>query len=128
MKLKLNNGTEFGILCVNGSTRYYQSAQRDSLEIHVTKSTMPFAELDKLFADKVNTSKITIVDGENTYLHEDYTLRVSMELKPVEIEPATTMSQAVTEERIIITMAQMTFIEKQLERLGIESSIQQPSL
>ncbi len=118
MKLTLNNGTELDIIVANGSSRYFQGENRDSLEFQLSKSIpQTFEELDELFSNPSNTSKITLSEGETSYIHDNYTLKVQMALMPVVIMPATDTEPEVVEERYSIIMAQKTYKEIQLESL-----------
>lgn len=118
MRLTLNNGTELDIIIANGSSRYHQGENRDSLEFQLSKSIpQTFEELDELFSNPSNTSKITLSEGETSYIHDNYTLKVQMALIPVVITPATDTEPEITEERYSIIMAQKTYKEIQLESL-----------
>ncbi|MBN7773139.1 hypothetical protein [Clostridium aminobutyricum] len=125
MKIKLNDNTELNVIQVNGGGRYFQGQNRDSLEFVFAKDAYTFTELEALFADKTKTEKVTTIDDADTEnpvtlgVYDDYVLRVSMELKPVVITLATTETPEVTEERITVVMAQLTYIEKQLAKLGL---------
>lgn len=134
MKIKLKDNTELNVIQVNGGNVYYQNTNRDSLEFIFKKGDYLFDQLDTLFADSDKTSKITVIGsemqsnekGEQTetpvqYIYDNYSLRISMEMKPVIITPATSTEAEVTEERIMITMAQLTLIEKKLMELGMIS-------
>lgn len=118
MRLTLNNNTELDIIVANGGSRYYQGENRDSLEFQLAK-TIPqtFEELDELFSNPNNTSKITLSEGETSYIHDNYTLKVQTALIPVVIMPATDTEPEVIEERYSIVMAQKTYKEIQLESL-----------
>ncbi|MBN7773154.1 hypothetical protein [Clostridium aminobutyricum] len=125
MKIKLNDNTELNVIQVNGSSRYFQGSNRDSLEFVFAKDAYTFTELEALFAERTKTAKVTTLDDTDTEnpvelgAFDDYTLRASMELKPVIVTPATTEIPEVTEERIFVVMAQLTYIEKQLNKLGV---------
>lgn len=117
MKVILNNGTELEAIMVNGQNRYFQGANRDSLEFQFAKDVVTFEQLDTLFKEAENTCRITLQQGEEKYLQENYTLRVSMGLAPIVITPATGTEPEVTEERYSVTMAQKTYAELQQEAL-----------
>lgn len=117
MIIKLNNGTELEAIQVNGQTRYFQEANRDSLEFQFAKTAVTFEQLDTLFAESENTKRIVLQNGEENYLHENYSLRVSLSLAPVIIDPATSTEPAVTEERYSVVMAQKSYAEMQQESL-----------
>ena len=136
MKIKLNDNTELNAICINGKSSYYQGLNRNALEFVFTKGDYTFDELDALFADNEKTNKITITGTETQttvgeggeevqtevpvqYVYNDYSLRVSMEMRPVVITPETSTEPEVTEERIMVTMAQLSLIETKLITLGL---------
>lgn len=113
MQLKFSDSTVLDVLAVNGKSTYFQGAQRDSLEIQIAKSAITFDALDAL-TSAANTAHLTLIDGDKQYVHDNYSLRVSLALRPVEITPATADSPAVTEDRLVVTLAQLTYTELQL--------------
>lgn len=115
MILELNNKNQLNVITVNGSSRFFQGQNRDSLEIQVAKTETTFDELDNLFANNENTSKIKLMNENQEFIYNDYTLRVEMSLKPIVISQSTSTEQEVTEERYSIVLAQKTYIEKQLD-------------
>lgn len=117
MKVNLNNGTELEAIVVNGSTRHFQGASRDSLEFQFASNSVTFEQLDTLFAQESNTSRITLVNGETSYLHENYSLRVSMGFAPIVVAIATDTTAEVTENRFTVVMAQKTYKEIQSDAL-----------
>lgn len=113
MKIKINE-TELNILVVNAYTQYIQGFQRDVLDFHIEKGLYSFEELENLFTAE-NTDKIYIVTEEGTqYLHESYTLRVSISL---EKDFTQTQQEAQNQEYISVKMAQKTYQEKAVEQL-----------
>lgn len=121
MKIKLSDNTELNILCIRGDHVYYQNATRDALEITFKKSDYSIEELDILFSSSVLTSKITAVnpDTGTESVYDNYQLKTSIRIEPVVITPGTVDTPAVTEEQVTVTMAQLTYIEKQLQKLGV---------
>lgn len=123
MQIKFADETAMDCIQVNGRKQYYQGAERDTLEFVFAKSA-GFDALDAAFADEAKTASITIindVDAENPEIgvYDGYTLRMSMRMEPVVITPGTMEAPAVTEDRIMVVMAQLTYIERQLKALGI---------
>lgn len=118
MIIKLNNGTELQGIVANGSTRHFQGANRDSIEFQLPK-TLPitFDELDALFSNSSNTSKIKIATDTAEYIHDNYSLKVSIGLIPVVIQSATDTQEEVVEERYSVVMAQKTYKEIQMDSL-----------
>lgn len=112
MKIKLANGTELNPLSAVGEKRFVQGAERDSISFVFPVETS-LDELDAIFTAK-NCEKIVISDGEEEFLHNAYTIRVELKREPVEIEPATESTDAIYENRVIVNMAQRTYMESQL--------------
>ena len=111
------DGTALDVAKIDGQTIYHQGAQRDSLEIQITKGTISFDDLDALTTDSAKTDRLTIVtqegDTQEQAVYGHYAIRTALELKPVTIIPATVESPAVTEDRLCVTLAQLTYAEVQ---------------
>ncbi|MDD4565739.1 MAG: hypothetical protein PHE79_09745 [Eubacteriales bacterium] len=125
-QITLSNGTTIDVVQINGQSRFFQGANRDTLEFHFVKSGNSFDNLDALFT-ATNTARI-IVSGEPVpdgnggvtipqYFYDDYSLRAGMALIPIVVTPADGTNPEVTEERYTVTMAQKTYTEKQMESL-----------
>lgn len=117
MIVRLNDNTELEAIQINGYTHYFQGQNRDSLEFQFSKETVSFDDLNIIFKEAENTKTITLIRGDEIYLHENYSLRVSLSLSPVIIVPATSTDTEVTEERYSVVMAQKTYAELQQEAL-----------
>ena len=116
MTIKLVNGVELTPILVTGASSYVQGAKRDTLTF-IFSATEDMAVLDEAFA-ATNCESITIVgnDGSES-IHKAYTIRHELKKATVEVTPATAESEAVTEERITVSMAQRTYAESQLASL-----------
>ena len=112
MLIKLSNGTELNPISAIGEKRFVHGVNRDAISFVFSVETS-LDELDAIFTAK-NCEKITISDGEEAFIHNAYTIRVELKREPVEIEPATESTDAVYENRVIVTMAQRTYTESQL--------------
>ena len=117
MQIEFNDGTALDVLSVSGKSTYHQGAQRDALEIQIAKSTTTFDALDALTGDASNTGKLTVIDGDKQYEYDNYSLRVSLALCPVVTATATSTTAAVTEDRLCVTLAQLTYAELQIAEL-----------
>lgn len=110
------DGTKLTVANIIGQSAYHQGAQRDSLEIQIAKSTISFDALDALTADATKTDRLTIItqdgDAQEQAVYDHYVIRTALVLKPVEITPATA-APAVTEDRLCVTLAQLTYAEVQ---------------
>lgn len=112
MLIKLINGTELNPILATGGQRYLHGASRDTLSF-VFPADAGMDELDALFTSE-NCEAITIVDGENEYIHHGYTIRAELKREPVVVTPATEDSEAITENRVTVSMSQRTYMESQL--------------
>lgn len=112
MIIKLANGTELNPISAIGEKRNVQGAFRDTISFIFPAETS-LNELDELFTAK-NCEKITILEGEEEYIHSAYTVRVELKREPVEISPETVKEPAVYENRTIVTMGQRTYTESQI--------------
>ena len=115
MIIKLNNGTELNPILVLGEKRYVQGVSRDTL-LFAFSAENTLDNLDRLFSAE-NCETITIVDGENEYIHKGYTVRAELKREPVEVTPATESTEAVYENRVFVAMAQRTYSESQIASL-----------
>lgn len=113
MQVKFNDGTTLDVLAVNGKSVYAQGAQRDALEIQLAKSAMTVDALDAMTADSDKTAKITLIDGTNQFVHDNYSIRAELSIKPVVVTLATSTAPEVYEDRVCVTLAQLTFLEVQ---------------
>ena len=116
MIIKLANGTELTPIIVTGATSYIQGAKRDTLSF-VFPGTANMIELDTAFtASACETISIVGDDGSES-IYKAYTIRGELKKTLVEVSPSTADSDAVTEERIIVSMGQRTYTESQLASL-----------
>lgn len=114
MQVKFNDGTTLEVLAVNGKSVYVQGTQRDALEIQMAKTTTTLDALDTLTADTAKTRKLTLIDGDNQYVHDNYCIRAELAIKPVITAQATSTTPEVTEDRLCVTLAQPTYSEVQM--------------
>jgi hypothetical protein len=113
MQIKFSDGTVLDALAIKGNSVYFQGAQRDSLEIQIDKSKTTFDALDALTGDAAKTGKLTIIDGDKQYEHDNYSIRTELALKPVVTAAATDTTPEQTESRLCVTLAQLTHLEVQ---------------
>lgn len=113
MKVILANKAELTPIVINGAKRNVYGVIRDSLTF-VFPASDGMDAIDSLFTAE-NCERIIIEeDGGNLYLHNAYNIRVSLIKESVEVEAATENSDAVYEDRIMVTMAQRTYVESHL--------------
>ena len=112
MMIKLTNGTELNPILVTGGQKYVHGASRDTLSF-VFPADTGMDELDDLFTAE-NCESIAIVDGDNAYIHNGYTIRAELKREPVVVTPATEAEAEVVEHRVTVSMSQRTYMENQL--------------
>lgn len=112
MKIILNHEIELNPILITSQHRIFQGANRDVLSF-VFSESVGLDELDNLF-NASNCEHIAIIDdnGESNSIYTEYTLRVELKREPTYI--TTENSEAVYENRVIVSMAQRTFQESQL--------------
>lgn len=116
MKITLTNGMELTPIVVTGARRNVHGASRDALTF-VFPASAGMESVDALFT-AANCENITIEeDGGAAYIHNAYTVRAALSKESVEVTPATEETEAVYEDRIMVTMAQRTYIESQIASL-----------
>lgn len=115
MTIKLTNGTELNPIAITGGNRFLQGANRDVLSFIFSEDTS-MDEMDGLFVAE-NCETITIVEGEQEHIHKGYAIRAELKREPVEVTPATESSEAVYENRVIVSMAQRTYTETRMAYL-----------
>lgn len=121
MKITFANGNELFPIMVTGASRHVEGQNRDTLSF-VFPGTKGLDALDKAFtAEACESIKITGDDGSEA-IHKNYTIRAELKKALVVVEPATTETEAVTEERITVSMSQRTYAENQLAALATEST------
>ncbi|MGX8702082.1 hypothetical protein [Caproiciproducens sp.] len=84
---------------------------RTAIYIQIAKDVITLDALDALTANSANTAKLTLIDGDKQYVHDNYSIRAELAVKTVEITPATDSAPAVTEDRLCVTLAQLTYLE-----------------
>lgn len=111
MKVIFTNGTELNPIMVTGESRYIQGASRDTLTFVFAGVSLD--EMDSIFTAE-NCETISIINDEEEAIYNGYTLRAELVKKQVEVQKATTETDAVTEERVFVSMAQRTYAENQM--------------
>lgn len=112
MKIILNNEIELSPILATGGKKFVQGVNRDTISFVFPMETS-MDEIDSVFTEE-NCETITIVDGNNQYIHKGYTVRAELKREPVEVTPATESESAVYENRVIVSMSQRTYVETQM--------------
>ena len=116
MKIILANGTEVNPIMVTGAKKNVQGANRDALTF-VFSEEQGMDTLDAVFTE-TSCETITIVGNDGSEaIHTGYTIRATLEKKQVEVQEATSDTEAVFENRIFVTMAQRTYAETKMAEM-----------
>ena len=116
MKIILTNGTELNPIMVTGASKFVQGANRDTLTF-VFNDSISMDELDKIFTSS-NCESINIIgDDESEAIYSGYTIRAELNKKQVQNNTEKPEAEAVYENRITVSMAQITYTEAQLANL-----------
>lgn len=129
LKIKLTDGTEYEVI-QQGTAVYpsFSTALRNRMEIQMPLDAMSFAEFERLFTDKTKTNAITLIELDTSVtpaevkgemLYTNYTNVVAIGKETVTVPNITDSSAAITETRLVVKLEQLTYIEQQLERLGV---------
>lgn len=113
------SGTTLPVAAIWSRSGNYLGAHRDALELQFDPATISFDALRLLVDNSEATARLTVaVPGENyTAVYDNYIIRGDLALKPIEITAATGTEPAVTEDRLCVTLAQLTYQELQLQQL-----------
>lgn len=97
---------------------FFENAYRQSLEVHFDPAKTDLNTINALVSDPAKTAHIITADIEQG-VFDDYSRKVLVAQKQVEIgkDPATQVP--IMEERIVAELARLTAIEIQLQKLGI---------
>ena len=124
------NGTElFGE--VYGARQFYQNANRDVLTFKIDADGRSFDATVALFSDAdeivVEDTRVETVYDEDgnpvtreiteSSTHADYIIPVKRAIEREEVSPETPNSPAVYKDVFVISFAQKTYMEKQLEQV-----------
>jgi len=123
MKIIFADNTELEVRSIMGGLSRIQNADRDMLSIEVDPSIANTEELRNLFIDKDKTTRIrtSVIEDDQELVSEvgeDYTIYISAtnERREVRGEPGI-IGPPEWEEVNIVKIAQLTYMEKLLEKL-----------
>lgn len=116
MKIKLANGSTLFPDIVMGERYRFQGADRDTLSF-VFPGDTDLSDIDVLFTANNCKSVVIYGDDETENIYNDYTIRKELKKIAEEVAPASSEAEAVYEDKVIVSMSQMTYMEKQLAEL-----------
>lgn len=118
-QITFNNGTTLPVAAVFSRPGNYSGAYRDALELQFDPAAISFDALHELTGNTDATTRLTVtVPGDNYMaVYDNFVIRGDLALKSIEIAPATGTEPAMTEDRLCVTLAQLTYQELQLKQL-----------
>ena len=105
MKIILQNNTELQPLSIVGKPQTIQGSERDCLSFYFP-SSIGLDFLNSIFTS-INCESIRLIEDDGIeHIYTGYTIRASLTLIP--------SNNKIEDDQIVVTMAQCTYIEKQL--------------
>jgi hypothetical protein len=96
---------------------YYDGERRSTLEIQFKKDAVDYSTLEEITAtDSDALSKIILTKDSTTNIYTNFYKRKELTIKPITITAATDTSEAVTEERYCLVLAQLVYDEVQRKK------------
>lgn len=117
------DGTALAVISAQTIQVNIQGAYRPAMEVQIAKDAITFDALDKLTADTAKTGKLTLVDGDVQYVRENYSIRAELAVKPCMVTAATSTAAEVDEDRLCVTLAQLTYAEVQTAQMAEQVKI-----
>ena len=129
LKIVLADKSEYEVL-QNSTAIYpsYSNNQRNRMELHMRNDLMSLSQLEAIFTDKTKTDSIVLVDDRpddippvhNETVYNKYNYVASLGKETVVATAISDVSSPpVSEIHIVVKLEQLTYIEQQLESLGI---------
>lgn len=122
MNIKFANNTAVEYLNALETEERYNGASRRTLTFECAADAISIDELNTLLSDEANTAEITLTNEEMkiAHIYNDYKLKLKCGIESKLVQAETPDSPAVYEDRLVFKLGMLTFIEKQLARLGIK--------
>ena len=119
MTIKFNNGTILNCIDSLEQEEYYNGSNRRTLTVDFDKN-YNFDELNQLVSNTENTKTIEVSANDWQNIYDNYIIKLSLGIKQKLIEETAPDNPASYEERIILKLGKLTYIEEQLAALGIK--------
>ncbi len=136
MKIKFKNSKELDYLKAIEAEEYYNGSSRRTLTFECDTSTISIDELNEVLSVEDNLKEITLINDqipmtilESEYLlqgpqpfsniYDGYVLKLKCGVESVLIENESPETPAKYEDRIIFKLGKRTYIEEQLNKLGL---------
>ncbi len=136
MKIKFKNSKEVEYLKAIEREEYYNGSSRRTLTFECDKNAISIDELNSILSVEENLKEITLIneqvpmtipEGEEllqepqpfSNIYNDYLLKLKCGIENKLLAEETPETKAIYEDRIIFKLGKRTYIEEQLEKLGL---------
>lgn len=119
LKMKFANGEMQGYLMALETEEYYNGSSRRTLTFEIARDTADLERLDALCTEE-NLTKLELINEEEgvSNIYDGYVLKLKVGVEPVLETAETPDTPAVYENRVILKLGKLTYIESRLKALG----------
>ena len=140
MKIIFKNGAEVTYLNAVETEEYWGGSSRRTLTFTCAPDTVSIDALNMILSDTANTQTLTLVgaiaaqeeqNGKTiateipvTNIYENYTLKLSVGIDRVLVQPESPDNAAVYADKLVFKLGRPTYLEQQMAALGITTAAQ----
>ena len=140
MRAIFGNGTEVTYLDAIETEEFWGGSSRRTLTFTCAPDTVSIDALNTILSDTANTQTLTLVgaiaaqeeqNGKTiateipvTNIYENYTLKLSVGIDRVLVQPESPDSAAVYADKLVFKLGRPTYLEQQMAALGITTAAQ----
>ena len=133
MKAVFENGAEVTYLDAIETEEFWGGSSRRTLTFTCAADAVSIDALNAILSDTANTETLALQgavvtpEGKEqavTNLYEGYTMKLSVGIDSVLVQPESPDSAAVYADRLVFKLGRPTFIEQQLAKLGLGTEAQ----
>lgn len=105
--IKFSDGMELPVFSAIAGSAFIQGTNRETIQLQIDKTAISFENLDVLTADLTKTGKITLIDGDQQFVHDNYCIRAELAIKLIS-----------NDSKFCVTLAKKTDAEIQIDGLA----------
>ena len=129
MRAIFGNNAEVTYLDAIETEEFWGGSSRRTLTFTCAADAVSIDALNAILSDTANTETLALQgavvtpEGKEqavTNLYEGYTMKLSVGIDSVLVQPESPDSAAVYADRLVFKLGRLTFIEQQLAKLGLE--------
>ena len=133
MRVIFGNNAEVTYLDAIETEEFWGGSSRRTLKFTCAADAVSIDALNAILSDTANTETLALQgavvtpEGKEqavTNLYEGYTMKLSVGIDSVLVQPESPDSAAVYADRLVFTLGRPTFIEQQLAKLGLGTEAQ----